>query len=109
MKPYENSLERILESAIVVSWADLMRGAQTGLIHIEHGFAAGGTFDYLRFGGFRCGPEGGLNCFSKRAIFNIAPSSARCTICVDRGRVMAGSCGGQKKASEDRPPPPPAH
>src|SRR2546430_5834025 len=33
MKPYENSLERILESAIVVSWADLMRGAQTGLIH----------------------------------------------------------------------------
>src|SRR5256885_15960655 len=49
MKPYENqSLERILESAIVVSWADLMRGAQTGLIHIEYGFAAGGTFDYLQ-------------------------------------------------------------
>src|SRR5438270_7098318 len=48
MKPYENSLERILESAIVVSWADLMRGAQTGLIHIEYGFAAGGTLDYLQ-------------------------------------------------------------
>jgi hypothetical protein len=31
---YENqSLERILECAIVVSWADLMRDAQTGLIH----------------------------------------------------------------------------
>jgi hypothetical protein len=44
MKPYEKeSLERILESAIVVSWADLMRGAKTGLIHIEYGFAAGGT------------------------------------------------------------------
>jgi hypothetical protein len=43
MKPYENqSLERILESAILVSWADLMRGAQTGLI------AAGGTLDYLQ-------------------------------------------------------------
>jgi hypothetical protein len=49
MKPFENqSLERILESAIVVSWADLMRGAQTGLIHIEYGFAAGGTLDYLQ-------------------------------------------------------------
>src|SRR5437879_11794428 len=49
MKPYENqSLERILESAIVVSWSDLMRGAQTGLIHIEDGFAAGGTLDYLQ-------------------------------------------------------------
>jgi hypothetical protein len=37
MKPNENqSLERILESAIVVSWADSMRGAQTGLIHIEY-------------------------------------------------------------------------
>jgi hypothetical protein len=50
MKPNENeSLERILESAVVLSWADLMRGAQTGLIHIEYGFAAGGTLDYLKF------------------------------------------------------------
>ncbi len=49
MKPNENqSLERILESAIVVSWADLMRAAQTGLIHIEYGFVAGGTLDYLQ-------------------------------------------------------------
>lgn len=50
MKPDANqSLERILESAIVVFWADLMRGAQTGLIHIEYGFSTGGTLDYLRF------------------------------------------------------------
>jgi len=50
MKPSEKqSLDRILESAIVVSWADLMHGAQTGLIHIEYGFAAGGTLDYLKF------------------------------------------------------------
>jgi len=42
------SLERILESAVVVSWADLMRGAQTGLIHIEYGFAPSGTLDYLQ-------------------------------------------------------------
>jgi len=41
-------LERVLESAIVVSWADLMRGALTGLIHIEYGFAEGGTLDYLK-------------------------------------------------------------
>jgi hypothetical protein len=49
MKPNGNqSLERILESAMVVSWADLIPGAQTGLIHIEYAFAAGGTLDYLK-------------------------------------------------------------
>jgi hypothetical protein len=50
MKPNENQgLEQILESAVVVSWTDLMPGTPTGLIHIEYGFAAGGTLDYLRF------------------------------------------------------------
>jgi hypothetical protein len=49
MKPNENpGLEQILESAIVVSWADLMHGTQTGLIHIEYGFAPTGTLDYLK-------------------------------------------------------------
>jgi hypothetical protein len=49
MKLNENeSLEQILESAVVVSWGDLMPGAQSGLIHIEYGFAAGGTLDYLK-------------------------------------------------------------
>lgn len=47
MNPNGN-LERILESAVVMSWADLMRGAPTGLIHIEYGFSAGGTLDYLK-------------------------------------------------------------
>jgi hypothetical protein len=52
------SLDEILESAIVVSWADLMRGRETGLaktapaeaglIHVEYGFAPGGTLDYLK-------------------------------------------------------------
>jgi hypothetical protein len=42
------TLERILESAIVVSWADLMRDAQTGLIHIEYGFGPTDTLDYLK-------------------------------------------------------------
>ncbi|MGO9083592.1 MAG: hypothetical protein ACLQBK_00050 [Candidatus Sulfotelmatobacter sp.] len=31
-----------------MSWNDLMRGANTGLIHIEYGFAAGGTLDCLK-------------------------------------------------------------
>jgi hypothetical protein len=42
------SLERALESAVVVSWADLMHETQTGLIHIEYGFAPTGTLDYLK-------------------------------------------------------------
>ena len=38
MKRAENqSIEPILEAATIVSWADLVRGDQTGLIHIEHG------------------------------------------------------------------------
>jgi hypothetical protein len=50
MNPNESeSLERILESSVVVSWTDLMRGAQAGLIHIEYGFAANSTLDYLKF------------------------------------------------------------
>ena len=49
MKLSENqNLERLLESAIVVSWPDLIPGAQTGLVHIEYGFAPSGTLDYLR-------------------------------------------------------------
>ena len=42
-------MERMLQYAVLVSWTDLMRGAQTGLIHIEYGFAASGTLDYLKF------------------------------------------------------------
>jgi hypothetical protein len=47
MNPNEN-LEQVLESAVVVSWADLTRGTPAGLIHIEYGFAAGNTLDYLK-------------------------------------------------------------
>lgn len=31
-----------------MSWADLIHDAQTGLIHIEYGFAPSGTLDYLK-------------------------------------------------------------
>jgi hypothetical protein len=44
----DQSLERILESAVVVSWADLMHDAQKGSIHIEYGLAPSGTLDYLK-------------------------------------------------------------
>jgi len=47
MNPNGN-LERILESAVVISWDDLMRSTDTGLIHIEYGFADRGTLDYLK-------------------------------------------------------------
>ena len=42
------SLERILESAVIVTWADLMHGTQTGLIHIEYGFGSSDTLDYVK-------------------------------------------------------------
>src|SRR5271165_6890824 len=42
------SLERALESAVIVSWADLMHDSQTGLIHIEYSFTPAGTVDYLK-------------------------------------------------------------
>ena len=49
MKSNENqSINETLESAVVVSWKDLMRGAQSGLIHVEYGFASAGTLDYLK-------------------------------------------------------------
>ena len=44
----KQSLERVLESAIVVSWSDLVRDSQTGLIHIEYTFAPAGTLDSLQ-------------------------------------------------------------
>jgi hypothetical protein len=40
------SLERILESTIVMSWEDLIH-VQSGLVHIKYGFAADGTLEYL--------------------------------------------------------------
>src|SRR5579885_2827343 len=45
----KQSIERILESAVVVSWTDLICGGKAGLIHVEYGFAPTGTLDYLKF------------------------------------------------------------
>ena len=48
MPDEKKTFERILESAIVVSWADLIHGVETGLIHIEYSFAPTDTLDYLK-------------------------------------------------------------
>jgi hypothetical protein len=41
-------LDQILESAVVANWPDLMRRAQSGLIHIEYGLVPTGTLDYVQ-------------------------------------------------------------
>jgi hypothetical protein len=43
-----NTLEQILESAIVASWKELTNGAEPELIHIEYNLSVGGTVDDLR-------------------------------------------------------------
>jgi len=49
MNPKENpNLDQILQCAVIVSWADLMHEAPSGLIHIEYAFAPAGTLDYLK-------------------------------------------------------------
>jgi hypothetical protein len=40
--------ERTLEAAIVVNWADLMRGNESGLVHLEYGVVPDGKLDYLQ-------------------------------------------------------------
>jgi hypothetical protein len=44
----DRSFDHILESAVISNWTALTRGAQTGLIHIEYGFTAGGSLDNLK-------------------------------------------------------------
>jgi hypothetical protein len=43
----DETFERILESAVVLNWTDLMHG-QNGSIHIEYGFAPSSTLDHLQ-------------------------------------------------------------
>jgi hypothetical protein len=42
------SLDRILESAVIMSWADLMNDAKSGLIHLEYAFAPNGSLEHLK-------------------------------------------------------------
>ncbi len=42
------SLDRILESAVIVSWTDLMKDTRSGLIHLEYTFVPDGSLEYLK-------------------------------------------------------------
>src|SRR6185295_16350091 len=50
MKPNpDQNLERIFESAVVVSWKDLMTGGpQTGSVNVEYGFDPSGIVEYVK-------------------------------------------------------------
>ena len=45
---YTHNFDQLLESAVVASWADLVRGSQGGLIHIEYSFAPSGSLEHLQ-------------------------------------------------------------
>lgn len=42
------SLDTILESAVIVSWTDLMKDAKAGLIHLECALAPDRSLEYLK-------------------------------------------------------------
>jgi hypothetical protein len=42
------SLDRVLESAVIVSWADLMKDTKVGLIHLEYTFALDCSLESLK-------------------------------------------------------------
>jgi hypothetical protein len=87
MKPNENqSLEQILESAMVLSWADLMHGAPSGLMHIEYGFAPTGTLDYLKFWSSITRGHWLLAC----AYWMSASTSHRSGVCFEKGYQSDG-------------------
>jgi hypothetical protein len=44
----DRNFDQLLQSAVVASWADLMRGSQRGLIHVEYGFSPSGALDHLQ-------------------------------------------------------------
>jgi hypothetical protein len=41
-------LARVLESALVLSWSDLMRASKKGLVHVEYGTAPEPSLQYLK-------------------------------------------------------------
>ena len=42
------SLHRIIESALILSWMDLVKDTRAGLVHLEYAFAGNGSLDYLK-------------------------------------------------------------
>ncbi|HLJ85321.1 MAG TPA: hypothetical protein VKZ53_00780 [Candidatus Angelobacter sp.] len=42
-------IARVLESAVVLSWKDLLRKSKEGLVHVEYGTAPEPSLQYLKF------------------------------------------------------------
>lgn len=42
------TLDQILESAVVLSWKDLLPGTRTNLIHVEYRLGPGGSLEFLK-------------------------------------------------------------
>ena len=40
-------IDRVIESAIIANWKDLMPGMRTGSVHVEYACATGGPLDHL--------------------------------------------------------------
>ena len=51
-------LDHILESAVVINWSDLVRGAIPGLVHVEHHVGEERLIDDVRTGHRRPGATG---------------------------------------------------
>jgi hypothetical protein len=47
MNQHQN-FDQLLQSAVIASWVDLIRGSQRGLIHVEYGFSLSGGLDHLQ-------------------------------------------------------------
>jgi len=47
MKPNTQSLDRMLKSAVIQSWPDLMNGVTAGSLHLEYAFTPDNSLDYL--------------------------------------------------------------
>lgn len=42
------TLDRVLESAVILSWTDLMKDPASGLLHLEYAFAPDNSLDCLK-------------------------------------------------------------
>jgi len=42
------TLDQILESAVVLSWKDLLPGTRTSLVHVEYRLGPGGALEFLK-------------------------------------------------------------
>jgi len=62
MKPNTQSLDCILESAVIQSWPDLMKDARAGSLHLEYAFAPNNSLDYLMLWSSKLRGEWDLVC-----------------------------------------------